>query len=201
MISIVSYPLSSGWSFLPASARLLAHFAGVSARTTQPATREYVETIFDKMDDDGSGTLDRDEFADVMAVLCGQVMTRVVLQWSMTLMIVPLLAQFVLDGVVWANKSALEFWAQVDAVHLAWDHIVDIVSEFAEEHVPSMLWKAWDEACRYWTMVPESVLEVLPLTLLSCVLGGIAVPYMLFKIDDFFHGMADKKRDGKKKKA
>ena len=79
----------------------LATYAGPAA--CRPATREYCEKIFDQMDVDKSGELDREEFTEVMQIVCAQVFTRVTIQWTMTLMIVPMskllfvgLSQFIL---------------------------------------------------------------------------------------------------------
>ena len=66
----------------------LATYAGPAA--CRPATREYCEKIFDEMDVDKSGELDRGEFEEVMQIVCAQVFTRVSIQWTMTLMIVPM---------------------------------------------------------------------------------------------------------------
>jgi len=66
----------------------LATYAGPAA--CRPATREYCEKIFDQMDVDKSGELDREEFTEVMQIVCAQVFTRVAIQWTMTLMIVPM---------------------------------------------------------------------------------------------------------------
>ena len=71
----------------------LATYAGPAA--CRPATREYCEKIFDQMDVDKSGELDREEFTEVMQIVCAQVFTRVTIQWTMTLMIVPMSKLFV----------------------------------------------------------------------------------------------------------
>lgn len=71
----------------------LATYAGPAA--CRPATREYCEKIFDQMDVDKSGELDREEFTEVMQIVCAQVFTRVTIQWTMTLMIVPMSKLFI----------------------------------------------------------------------------------------------------------
>ena len=52
----------------------------------QPASRKYVKDIFNLLDSDDSGTLDKGEFATVMKILYSQVFTRIVIQWTLTLM-------------------------------------------------------------------------------------------------------------------
>ena len=46
---------------------------------------------------DNSGTLDKEEFEQVMMILFGNVLFRIVIQYSLTLIIVPLFAQMILD--------------------------------------------------------------------------------------------------------
>ena len=42
--------------------------------------------MFRLLDADDSGTLSKEEFATVMKILYSQVLTRIVIQWSLTLM-------------------------------------------------------------------------------------------------------------------
>ena len=52
----------------------------------QPASKTYVTEIFHLLDTDNSGTLTKDEYAVVVKILYSQVLTRIVMQWSLTLM-------------------------------------------------------------------------------------------------------------------
>ena len=52
----------------------------------QPASKSYVTEIFHLLDKDNSGTLCKEEFATVMKILYSQVFTRIMIQWSLTLM-------------------------------------------------------------------------------------------------------------------
>lgn len=52
----------------------------------QPASREYVSEIFHLLKSDDDDTLNREEFAVVMKILYSQVFTRIVIQWTLTLM-------------------------------------------------------------------------------------------------------------------
>ena len=42
-------------------------------------------------------------------------------------------------------------------------------------------------------MIPDSVWSTVPVTLVSCILGCLAVPYIIFKIDDFFQAIGERK--------
>jgi Ca2+-binding EF-hand superfamily protein len=59
--------------------------ASITARH-QPASKKYVSEIFHLLDKDHSGVLTREEFSSVMKILYSQVFTRIVIQWSLTLM-------------------------------------------------------------------------------------------------------------------
>lgn len=63
----------------------LGTYAGPAA--CRPLGRERCHAIFVKMDADESGHLDKDEFQKVMSVLFGNVVLRVIAQWSLTLMV------------------------------------------------------------------------------------------------------------------
>lgn len=52
----------------------------------KPASREYVSEIFHLLKSDDDDTLNREEFAVVMKILYSQVLTRIVIQWTLTLM-------------------------------------------------------------------------------------------------------------------
>ena len=71
------------------SGLLLIHLqmaAYVGASACRPASRGYVEEIFHLLDADDSGVLNREEFSVAMKVLYSQVFTRIVIQWTLTLM-------------------------------------------------------------------------------------------------------------------
>ena len=76
----------------------LGTYAGPAA--CKPISREKCHLVFNKMDIDNSGRLDKDEFENVIMVLFGNVLTRVLLQYACTLMIVPFIAQYILKGVI-----------------------------------------------------------------------------------------------------
>jgi hypothetical protein len=63
----------------------LGTYAGPAA--CRPLGRERCGAIFQKFDADGSGELNRQEFHKIMGVLFGNVLLRVLAQWSLTLMV------------------------------------------------------------------------------------------------------------------
>jgi len=170
----------------------------LSTSRLQPVDREKMHSVFVKMDHDKSGYLDREEFRDVMVVLCGNVFTRVMAQWGLTLLVVPLLAQYLLDGIVWLVSFVWSQIENVEGVDLLFDTLEEQANDYTQlalSKVPSSLLgpltKVYNMVADALENVPESVWETIPVTLISCVLGIILVPYTIFKVDEFFQNMAD----------
>ena len=176
----------------------LGSYAGPAA--CRPVARERVHDLFLMRDLDNSGTLDRDEFGEVIAVLCGNVFTRVFAQWSLTLIIVPMVAKLLLDGVVSFVSfccDALTNLEGYDAMQAAFLTQCNQTGGWLYEKFPAFLIKAGSTlASRIQGIVdviPDSVWSTIPVTLVSCILGCLAVPYIIFKIDDFFQALAERK--------
>eukprot|EP00547_Thalassionema_nitzschioides_P004382 CAMPEP_0194200360 /NCGR_PEP_ID=MMETSP0156-20130528/994_1 /TAXON_ID=33649 /ORGANISM="Thalassionema nitzschioides, Strain L26-B" /LENGTH=302 /DNA_ID=CAMNT_0038925341 /DNA_START=80 /DNA_END=988 /DNA_ORIENTATION=+ len=173
----------------------LGTYAGPAA--CKPVDRERVHDIFVKRDADGSGSLDKLEFREVMSVLCGNVLTRVVVQWSLTLMIVPLVAQVLLDGFVWGFAFVWDQIMEIDQIDNLEDTVACQIHAYSDrilEHVPDFVIQIGTRFKVVLDMIPDSVWDSIPVTLISCVLGCLVVPYIIFKIDDFFQSLAENKK-------
>ena len=64
---------------------------------SKPASRQYVSEIFHLLKSNDNDTLSREEFAVVMKILYSQVFTRIVIQWTLTLISERCLDVFVFD--------------------------------------------------------------------------------------------------------
>jgi hypothetical protein len=152
------------------------------------------------MDVDGSGTLDKEEFGQVMMVLFGNVMMRVLFQYACTLMIVPLVAKALLDGVISAINFGCIFVSNLDE-HSQWADSVELAIEHAWSHaiawwgvkVPAVVQEAGTVVYGWFHMIPAGVWSTVPLTLMSTILSLMLIPWSLMKIDDFFQIMAERK--------
>ena len=171
----------------------LGAYAGPAA--CRPLGRERCHAVFVELDTDDSGHLDREEFRMVMIFLFGNVITRVLVQWSMTLLIVPLVAQYILDGIYWIKDALYDFVTTLDEDY--W--IADKVELFLESiwamilvRTPNFVLSAAAATGKYLDMVPDAVWNSIPLTLLSTILGVLVVPYIIFSIDEFFSKAATK---------
>lgn len=172
----------------------LGTYAGPAA--CRPLSRERCRAVFVTMDRDESGSLDRDEFASVMAVLCSNVVLRVLVQWSMTLLIVPWIAQSVWRTVVHAASYIADAIANLDE-RSAVAHRAEVALEGAGAwclaQAPPPLVAAGTRLNRLFAAVPVAVWQAVPLTLLSTVLGIVVVPYCIFQVDDYFQRVADRR--------
>jgi Ca2+-binding EF-hand superfamily protein len=207
----------------------LGCYAGPAA--CRPVDRQRVHDVFLKMDVDQSGSLDREEFLHVMMILCSNVFTRVMVQCkplffvllllllllllmtqsrrsslstgSMTLIIVPLVAQNILNAFYFINDH---FWALImnlDEYSPMMDRFefwVEGVRDALIAKMPFLVMAFYHKIAAVLGKVPDSVWNTVPLTLLSCILGCLAVPYIIFKIDDYFQSLADRKKHQVQKK-
>jgi hypothetical protein len=87
----------------------LAKYVGAAA--CRPMPRSQVYELFDKLDADHSGTLSKEEFASVMVIMCSQLLTRVIVLFGSTLMLVPLLTRVTVDGFkyAWSLEEVLQW--------------------------------------------------------------------------------------------
>jgi Ca2+-binding protein (EF-Hand superfamily) len=157
----------------------LAAYVGPAA--CRPATKEYVEEIFDLLDADGSGQLSREEFGTVMAVLLSQITSRIVLYMIFPLVIIPLLARFLMDGISWG----LEEWnGRMYGVSIPIPPGIQEVTSAAVEKMHDM--------------VPADLWEKIPMTLISTMLGMLVLPWAIFQLDAFFNKLAANSKKKKK---
>jgi hypothetical protein len=159
------------------------------------------------MDKDKSGALDKEEFEQVMMVLFGNVLLRVVFQYSCTLMIVPLVAQAILGFLARSCTATLRFLQNMDqhsqladTFELLLERVWDVSTSFLGRVTPNMVQSMGSKIAGLVQSVPSKVWTALPLTLLSTVLGLMIVPWSLMKIDDWFQTLATKVQTSQKNK-
>lgn len=178
----------------------LGCYAGPAA--CRPLGREKVAEMFRKFDADQSGCLDRDEFQDCMALLFGNVLLRVIAQWSLTLIIVPLVAGKILEGIVRLYHFIVNFIADLDKYSSLADFVevsVELALGWITDHTPHLVFSMIDRVYAGLDKVPDSIWSTIPLTLVSTLLGIALVPWMIFQIDDAFQRWADRRTKGKNK--
>jgi EF-hand domain pair len=173
----------------------LGTYAGPAA--CRPLSRERCKEFFEKMDRDRSGTLDQTEFNQVMTVLFGNVLIRVLTQWSMTLIIVPLVANLILDGIQGSILWIFTFISNLDEHSSVADRIevsLETSWQCLASTTPAPVLHFLTQLRELLSFVPESIWESVPLTFISTVLGLVVVPWLLLQIDAIFQAMADRRK-------
>lgn len=173
----------------------LGTYAGPAA--CRPLARERCRAMFHAYDADQSGALSRDEFSEVMMVLFSNVLIRVVTQWCMTLMIVPLIAHRILNGISWLIASVTMTIANLDQYSpiFAWiEMTITSARDRLWSTIPDFIVAALGHANHIWHKIPSAVWSSVPLTLVSTLLGILVVPWCIMKIDDFFQWLANRHR-------
>ena len=172
----------------------LGMYLGPSA--CRPLSRSRCHQVFARLDTARQGTLGMDEFAHVMGILCSNVLTRVLVQWSMTIVLVPLLAQFLLDKfyaamelLYWCVVNADEYSSVADAVEVTLEHL----GEQVWQALPVRVIHASETLVQAWHAVPDSVWNAAPLTLLSTLLSILVVPIIILQVDDCFQWLAERR--------
>ena len=167
----------------------LATYMGPAA--CKPPTRKYVDSIFDNLDVNKSGALEREEFASAMAILCSEITTRVFIQWSMMLMIVPFVSKMILYSFIDLIWTVRVVWWKIDQ----YESITEYIEAFAARAADIVLNMMPSKVQQVLATIPMDTISSIPLTIVSSLLGSILVPYLIFKCDEAFHVMTVKRKD------
>ena len=143
-----------------------------------------------------------------MTVLTSNVVTRVLVQWSLTLLIVPMLAKAILDGIVNAWMYGYDRFTELDNIEEIEEQIGYLAgnaTEYFEVTVqpwlirttPPVVAKYAQQAWDIIDDLPETVWNTVPVTILSAILGVLVVPYSIYKIDQFFDWLAERNKTKK----
>lgn len=116
-------------------------------------------------------------------------------------MIVPMLAQKMLDffgwgiGTGWETLSELDNFEALESTAWAhFDELSEVVTNALPEQVVLFCSRIVSNVTYIVDMIPDSVWSTIPVTLISCILSLIAVPFTILTIDDYFQKMADEKK-------
>jgi len=166
----------------------LAVYAGFPA--CRPASKEYVTEIFHLLDTDDSGTLGKEEFAEVIKILFSQVFTRIVIHWCLALMIVPVISQCIIKYTTVLYWIAHEYWKDIDddldpiqlLLSKIWAKFLYMTPEWIDR-IGALEWMA---LCK----VPKAVWKSMPFTFLTLALTSVVLPCALNRVEGFFRRVA-----------
>ena len=116
-------------------------------------------------------------------------------------MIVPMLAQKMLDIVGWGVGTGWEMlseWDNYEALESTalahFEELSAVVTNALPEQAVVFCSRIVSNVNYIVDMIPDSVWSTIPVTLISCILSLIAVPFTILTIDDYFQKMADDKK-------
>lgn len=149
--------------------------------------------MFDTLDQDQNGTLDREEFSVLMTILCSQIMSRVILQISMTIMIVPLISEHLVDVIKFVLNYLRVVFLELDddgAIRENIKGILDRCWDGVILFIPPII-QGFSKSC--YESFDGAIMDGIPLTIMSCALGCLIVPWSIYKCDEFFNDVATKR--------
>lgn len=171
----------------------------------KPISMARTNYIFQKLDTNKDGSLDKEEFRNVLALLMGNVVSRIAFQFLCTLLLVPFLASMIFEKSMDGFEIFRGKYQPLVVVGLGLDLIFNFVTElFQRSGLAALLSVPLEFVTETFetfilqpiAAIPEETLEDLPVTVLSSIIAMILVPYSIVKTDDFFRYLAAKS-DGK----
>ena len=122
-----------------------------------------------------------------MKILYSQVFTRIVIQWTLTLMIVPVTTKHIINYTTLFLYAVHEFWKDID------DDL---------DPLQRLLWKLWELVLYYspeqldqlgaivWLIISKIPWKSMPPIMLTVAQVSVALPYVLNHVEDFFRRAA-----------
>jgi len=151
-------------------------------------------------DSTSSGGLDRNEFRRVMMVLFANVFARVIVQFALTILIVPFAARSVVRMLTLDSDRWWDWWTKPK-------HLRRLGLEFTLEHFvdwkttcfPSRRRTFFTKLYRFIRIGSDDFWETFPLTFMTIVMGLVIAPLVLYYFDDLFQYAVDWKENRDKK--
>lgn len=153
----------------------------------QPLSRSRCKAMFQKFDSTGTGGLDRGEFRRVVMVLFGNILARVFVQYTLTIIVVPLVAKSVLEFLTWDSQRFWDFWTKPKAVRqLGRELTLDYFMDWSVASMPSTRRTFFTKLYYFVRVGSDEFWETFPLTFMTILLGLVIAPFGLYYFDDLF---------------
>jgi len=166
----------------------LGLYAGPAA--CRPIGRDRSREVFKMFDVNNDEQLSLFEFKSVMMLLFSNVLLRVLVQWMLTILIVPMISQKIVHDIESGLNATWIFITELDE-HTSLANSIEIAVESVRDYLLSFGWINASFSF-LWNLIPVSVLNTIPITLCSILLASVVVPWIIFKIDDTFQWIADR---------
>ena len=143
--------------------------------------------MFQKFDSNGTGGLDRGEFRRVMMVLFGNIFARVFVQYTLTIIIVPLIAKSVVEFLTWDSQRFWDYWTKPKAIRqLGGEFTLDYFVDWNVTSMPSPRRTFFTKLYRVIRLGSDEFWATFPLTFMTILLGLVIAPFVLYYFDDMF---------------
>lgn len=179
-----------------------------SAACIRPVSREQCSSLFYKLDRDKLGIVDKIDFREIMIVLFGNVLLRVILQWMITLCIVPFIAQYFVKLLSYSYMIIMLIIGpifrlfirtkKVNMTGLMESYDANNMTEITNRtlmttttNTTSKLGMITGIMQFMIAIIPQKVFKTAPLVIVSSLLGMGVVPIIIYYIDGFFNVYAD----------
>jgi hypothetical protein len=158
--------------------------------------------MFQKFDSTGVGGLNRIEFRRVMMVLFGNIFARVVVQYSLTIFVVPLIAKSVLNFLTWDSQRFWDYWTKPKALRkMGVEFTLDYYVDWSATSMPSTRRTFFTKMFRFFRLGSDEFWDTFPLTFMTIVLGIVIAPLFLYYFDDLFQYAVEYKEKQNREKA
>jgi hypothetical protein len=128
-----------------------------------------VDELFEASDDDSSGDIDKEEFQQIMVILCSQVTSRIAVYYGILILLAPYLAKWTLQ--------TLDFIG-VDDIFLGVDKLF---ISYAPTSLVSLV-----------GLIPDSLWSTAPEQIMSLLLFFLVIPILFNQIDQHSRSVAER---------
>lgn len=172
----------------------LASYLGPAA--CRPASRTHVYEIFDLIDFDHSGNLNRVEFGTVMLLFSSQIITRVVLHILMAIIIVPFLSKYIVVSLVRFNTFTTQVFSEVNEVKIVKEAIYRCAKNVFVFLLPDgMLQFVLKAKMFVQQFLTDESTDTVILTMIGILIGMILLPWIFSQCDEIYESLAKQKRN------
>lgn len=155
--------------------------------------------MFQKFDSTGTGGLDRGEFRRVMIVLFGNIFARVFVQYTLTIIVVPLVAKRVLEFLTWDSQGFWDYWTKPkDLRRMGAEFTMDYFVDWSVASMPSTRRTFVSKVYRFCRVGSDEFWDTFPLTFMTILLGLVIAPFALYYFDDLFQYALEYKENREK---
>lgn len=153
----------------------------------KPLGRDRSNQMFRRFDTTDAGGLDRGEFRRIMMVLFGHTFARVFVQYTLTILIVPLVAKRVLDFLTFDSQRFWDYWTKPKHLRRMGEELtLKYYVNWNITSYPSSKRTFFTKLFSFIRPGSDEFWNTFPLTFMTILLGLVIAPFVLYYFDDAF---------------